>query len=143
MSTKKVHNYPFSPVPSKHERFDRVVLVDDDSIELFIIETILKASGISKSVEVLSQPQELINQLHNTERLSEVPELIFLHLEMVGLTSFDFLGEFAHLSDFIRSKCKIVIITSQPIVKLLSNSSIVRYLQKPLDVFQLKEFLPL
>lgn len=143
MSTKKVHTYPFSPAPAQHERFERVVLVDDDSLELFINETILKAAGIAKTVEVLSQPKDLINQLHNTERLSDVPELIFLHLEMKGLANFDFLAEFAQLSDFIRSKCKIVVITSQPVLRLLSNTSIVRYLQKPLDVFQLKEFLPL
>ncbi|MBK7573076.1 MAG: hypothetical protein IPI10_16205 [Bacteroidetes bacterium] len=74
----------------------------------------------------------------NTKRLSDVPELIFLNLEMTGLKNFDFLNEFASLSDFIRNKCKIVIVTAQPILEIVSNTSIVRYLQKPLDVFQLQ-----
>ena len=142
MSTEKVHNYPFSESSKPRHRFESIVLIDDDTVDLFINETILRAAGISKNVVVLSHPQDFINQLINTERLSEVPELVFLNLQMRGLENFDFLGEFSLLSDFIRSKCKIVIITAQPIVKLLSNTSIVRYLQKPLDVFQLKEFLP-
>jgi len=111
-------------------------------LDLFINETILKAAGIAKNVAVHSKPADFINQLINTERLSEVPELIFLNLEMAGLKNFDFLKEFASLSDFIRNKCKIVVITAQPILKIVANTSIVRYLQKPLDVFQLKEFMP-
>ena len=124
-------------------RFETIVLIDDNTLDLFINETILKASGIAKNVIVQSLPVDFINQLINTERLSDVPEIIFLNLEMDGLKNFDFLSEFAELSDFIRNKCKIVIITAQPVVRLLSNTSIVRYLQKPLDVFQLKEFLPI
>jgi two-component SAPR family response regulator len=142
MSTEKVHNYPFSESSQPRHRFENIVLIDDDTVDLFITETILRAAGISKNVKVLSSPSDFINQLINTERLSDVPELIFLNLQMPSLQDFDFMGEFNTLSDFIRNKCKIVVITSQPIVKLLSNTSIVRYLQKPLDVFQLKEFLP-
>lgn len=142
MATKKVHNYPLSEAPKPRNRFESVALIDDDTLDLFINETILKAAGIAKNVSVHSNPAKFINQLVNTERLSDVPELVFLNLEMFGLANFDFLSEFAALSDFIRNKCKIVIISSQPIVKAISNTSIVRYLQKPLDVFQLKEFLP-
>ncbi len=142
MSTKKAHNYPFSDSPKTRHRFESVALIDDNTLDLFINETILKAAGIAKNVSVYSKPADFINQLINAERLSDVPELIFLNLEMTGLEKFDFLSEFSSLSDFIRSKCKIVVITAQPILKLVSNTSIVRYLQKPLDVFQLKEFLP-
>ena len=142
MSTEKVHNYPFSESTKPRPRFENIVLIDDDTVELFINETILKAAGISKNVKVLSNPADFINQLVNTERLSDVPELIFLNLQMNGLQDFDFMSEFSSLSDFIRNKCKIVVITAQPIVRSISNTSIVRYLQKPLDVFQLKEFLP-
>ncbi|MFZ7116127.1 MAG: response regulator [Bacteroidota bacterium] len=142
MSTEKVHTYPFSESSKPRRRFENIVLIDDDTVDLFINETILRAAGISKNVKVISNPADFINQLVNTERLSDVPELIFLNLQMSGLQNFDFMSEFSTLSDFIRNKCKIVVITAQPIVKLLSNTSIVRYLQKPLDVFQLKEFLP-
>ena len=142
MSTEKVHNYPFSESSQPRHRFENIVLIDDDTVDLFINETILKAAGIAKNVSVYSKPADFINQLINAERLSDVPELIFLNLQMRGLQNFDFMTEFNSLSDFIRNKCKIVVITTHPIVKLISNTSIVRYLQKPLDVFQLKEFLP-
>ena len=142
MSTKKAQNYPFSESPKTRHRFESIALIDDNTLDLFINETILKAAGIAKNVTVHSKPADFINQLINTKRLSDVPELIFLNLEMTRLKNFDFLNEFASLSDFIRNKCKIVIITAQPILKIVSNTSIVRYLQKQLDVFQLKEFMP-
>ena len=143
MSTKTIHNYPTSPAASSAQRFERIVLLDDNSIELFIYETILNAAGIANTVQISSDPFELIDQLQKTEKLSLIPELIFINIEMNGIRNFDFMGEFALLSDFIRSKCKLVVITSQPVVRLMSNLSIVRYLQKPVDLFQLKEFLPL
>lgn len=142
MTTKKAHTHPYPASPKQRHRFECVVLIDDNTMDLFINETILKAAGIANKVKSQSKPADFIKQLIATERLSDVLELIFLNLEMTGLENYDFLGEFALLSDFIRNKCKIVVITAHPSVKLLSNTSIVRYLQKPLDVFQLKEFLP-
>ena len=143
MSIEVIHNYPASNAPTSGQRFEHIVLLDDNTIELFIYETILKAAGIANTVQISSDPSELIDQLQNTEKLSLIPELIFINIEMHGIRGINFLAEFALLSDFIRSKCKLVIITSQPNVRLISNLSIVRYLQKPIDVFQLKEFLPI
>lgn len=143
MSIEVIHNYPASTAPASGHRFERIVLLDDNTLELFIYETILKAAGIANTVHISSDPFELFDQLQNTERLSLIPELIFINMEMKGLKDFNFLTEFANLSDFIRSKCKLVIITSQSVIHLMSNLSIVRFLQKPIDVFQLKEFLPL
>ena len=97
MSTEKVHNYPFSESSQPRHRFENIVLIDDDTVDLFINETILRAAGISKNVKVLSSPADFINQLLNTERLSDVPELIFLNLQMSGLQNFDFMTEFNYL----------------------------------------------
>ena len=142
MSTEKVSNYPHPESSKPRPRFESIVLIDADTVELFINETILRAAGISKNVSVQSSPAKFINQLINTERFSDVPELLFLNLQMSEMENFDFVGKFNLLSDFIRNKCKIVIITELPTAKLLINTSVIRYLQKPFDVFQLKEFLP-
>lgn len=87
----------------------------------------------------------MINFLNNVTRLSDVPELIFLNLDMPNDGGFRFLEEFNNLSDFIRSKCKIVVTTTaldqDTKHKVLMNPSVVRYLVKPLDVFQLKDFI--
>ncbi|MFN8165248.1 MAG: response regulator [Bacteroidia bacterium] len=145
MSTKKAQSLPYSPQPKAGPRFERVVVIDGNTLDLFINETILRAAAIAKTVTVASKAQHILSELQNAERLSEVPELIFFDLEMEGMTGFDFLDQFSKLSDFIRNKCKLVVITGSSSAddrqRALSNPSVVRYLRKPLDVFQLKEFL--
>ncbi|MBK7852043.1 MAG: response regulator [Bacteroidetes bacterium] len=126
-------------------RFNKVIIVDSSEVDLFISETILNALHVAKEVKKQLSQDEVINFLNNVTRLSDVPELIFLNLDMPNDGGFRFLEEFNNLSDFIRSKCKIVVTTTaldqDTKHKVLMNPSVVRYLVKPLDVFQLKDFI--
>ena len=146
MSTRKILNPPSEESSGRnHPRFERVWLIDDNDIDLFINETIINAVQLSREIKHNLNGQNVIRQLKNTERLSEVPELIFLDLKMKDFDGFSFLEEFNQLSDFIRSKCKIVVITSSEEkddkYRALMNPSVIRYLNKPLDVYKLKDFM--
>lgn len=126
-------------------KFNKVIIVDTSDVDLFISETILNALHVAKEVKKQPHQNEVINFLNNVTRLDEVPELIFLNLDMPDENGFRFLEEFSQLSDFVRNKCKIVVTTSNMDEKVkhsvLMNPSVVRYLVKPLDVFQLKDFI--
>lgn len=141
-STIQAYSQPSTP---PEPRFNKVILVDDSDVDLFISETIINALRVAKSVNKLSKPEQVLFFLENVERLSDVPELIFLDLNMPGMDGFKFLDEFSKLSDFVRSKCKIIVISStvDPVAKhrALMYPSVVRFLSKPLDVFQLKDFI--
>lgn len=88
---------------------------------------------------------KVLEDLQKVQRLTEVPELIFLDLNMPEMNGFEFIRRFSELPDFVRSKCKIVIVTSSTDTtdkhKALMHPSVVRFLQKPLDVYQLKDFV--
>ncbi|MFN8145477.1 MAG: response regulator [Bacteroidia bacterium] len=126
-------------------RFNKVIVVDSSPVDLFISETILNALHVAREVKKQMHQSEVINFLQNVTRLSDVPELIFLNLDMPQQDGFIFLEEFNKLSDFIRNKCKIVVTTTnldqETKHQVLMNPSVVRYLVKPLDVFQLKDFI--
>ncbi len=141
MSSNKEHNSPFSSAPSQRVQLQLAVLIDDVSQELFIHETILRASGIAKKITVVQDPSQFIHSLQNTERLSDVPEAIFINKEMKSISITDFLTDYNHLSDFIRNKCLLILITDQPIIKSIEPKGKIKYLPKPIDVFQLKEFI--
>ena len=141
MSLNKPTTNPLDTSQVVSPRFNKVVLLDDSDIDMFINETILNAIGIANEVRKEAFPKKLLESLRNTKLLSDVPELIFLDLNIPDMSGLDFLSEFNKLSDFIKSKCKIVVITStvEPEIKnhILMNPSVVRFLTKPLDVFQL------
>ena len=144
MTPKKIKTEPSSKVLSR-TRLNKVVLVDDSNVDLFINESILKSISLTKEVNTSVEPEKYIDQLQNAERLSDIPELIFLDLDMEDDCGFTFLDRFAELSDFIRNKCKIVIFSSSTkkdiMVRALMHPSVIRYLVKPLDIAHLKDFI--
>jgi two-component SAPR family response regulator len=146
MSSEKILPDPQLHTPGRpHPRFNRIVLIDDCDLSLFIHETILNEISLSREIQKVLNPGLVLNQLQNSERLSEIPELIFLDLNMKDMSGFSFLDKFHQLSDFVRNKCKIIIVTASENLedksKALSSPSVIRYLIKPLDVFHLKDFM--
>lgn len=125
-------------------RFNTIVLVDDKPVNLSIYQALLNAMSVANQIKTAKNGQEILHYLRNLEKLSEVPELLFVDLAASGYEGLGFLEEFSQLSDFVKSKCKIVLISSNHDVEAkhqaLLNPSVVRYLQKPIDVFQLREF---
>ncbi len=126
-------------------RFHKAIVLDENETEHQITETILRACYVAKEVKLESDPYAAIHNLHNIQRLSEVPELIFVNLHMKALENLDFIAEFEGMSDFIKNKCKLIVLTSHSDLeekqKILMNTCVVRYLVKPLDAFQLREFI--
>lgn len=146
MSTKKIQSKPSHQISGKPQpRFKRIVIINESDVDLFINEALLNEISLSREIKREDSPYKVINELKQTVRLSDVPELIFLDLKMECKNGYSFLNEFRHLSDFVRNKCKIVIITSsehnEEKFRILMNPSVIRLLVKPVDVFQIKEII--
>ena len=121
------------------------LVIDDNEVDLFINEALLHEIKLSREVRRELSPANMISQLKNTNKLSDVPELIILDMNMEKKDGYSFLDEFRGLSDFIRNKCKIVIVSSTDLNedkhRVLMNPNVIRYLVKPIDAFQLKEIM--
>ncbi len=145
MTAKKIQTIDYLPEARPTPRFSKVLLIDDNKTDLFINETILKSLLFSKEIHSEMYPEKAIEFLKSVEKLSDVPDIIFLDLNMPGMDGFEFLAEFNKLTEFIKSKCKIIVVTSSPNKedkhKALMNKNVIRYIKKPLDAYHLSEFI--
>jgi CheY-like chemotaxis protein len=113
-----------------------VLLVDDDSINNFINERLIKKCKISEEVVVMLNGHDAILYLkENLKREEACPELILLDINMPVMDGFEFLAAFQKLNFANKSEVDIIMLTtsSNPNdIERLSNAMISGYLNKPL-----------
>lgn len=75
-----------------------VLIIDDDTINNFVCSRIIKLSGLSERVEcVLSADEGMAILENNLSHPDELPDLIFLDINMPGKNGWDFLDKFKSL----------------------------------------------
>ncbi|MEO6284207.1 MAG: response regulator [Dyadobacter sp.] len=121
-------------------------LIDDSAFDLFIYEKLLKKSGITDSVKTFNSARDALKFL-----LGEGPALpetvILLDLQMPDMNGFEFIDEFDHLPDFLKSRIRIFMLSStidtRDIEKAKASPHIIDLLPKPLEIAFLKKKLSL
>lgn len=145
MTAKKIEPIEYLPEVRPTPRFNKVLLIDDSKTDLFINQTILKSLLFSKEIQQEMFAERAIQFLQQVEKLTDVPDIIFLDINMPGMDGFEFLAAFNALPEFVKSKCKIIVVTSSPNKedrhKALMNKNVIRYITKPLDAYHLRDFI--
>jgi len=145
MTAKKIEPIDFIPEVRPNPRYNKVLLIDDSATDLFINGTILKAISFSNQIIEEMNPENALNYLRQAGKLSDIPDIIFLDLNMPAMDGFQFLAEFTRLPEFVKNKCKIIVVTASPLKddkhRALMFPNVIRYFVKPLDVFHLREFI--
>ena len=122
------------------DNIDLVLLVDDNSIDNFVNQKMIERYRFSKNVIAYTKASDALKYLSELDELKSdlkpLPSIIFLDLNMPLINGFQFLELYEKLSNFIKSKCKIVILSSSvnPNDKTLiaKNKNIISFLHKPL-----------
>ena len=145
MTAKSTNLSGYETRHQKLPRYNKIIIIDDSEIDLEVENIILKGINLAKTIELKTKGQEVIQELANIKRLDEVPELIFLDLNMPGMSGLEFLNAFSLLPEFVKQKCSIVIVTGTNDQKTVdmtySNPSVIDYLVKPLDAENVRKFL--
>ena len=119
------------------------MLIDDDEESNFVNNWIIKQS-FAKDIMVLSSAQNALEYLKtHSDSVEQLPDVIFLDIRMPLMDGFEFLEEFNKLSDTVRNKCKIIVLSSsfdkRDYDKVMNNEYVHQYLIKPLSMDALKE----
>ncbi len=118
-------------------RYRKVLLIDDNEIDNFINERMITSSHFATAVEVHNSADKALESLRNLSENSEIPEIIFLDLNMPVKDGFAFLKEYELLPDFIRNTSRIVVLSSsispEDISRASTNPHVFKYVNKPLS----------
>jgi|SRR6185437_9708038 len=125
------------------KRINCVLLVDDDNINNFINERLLKKLNITNHVKVAMNGEEALDFLkNNNENLH--PELILLDINMPVMDGFEFLQEYKKLTPNGHTQPYIIMLTTSTNpndVDKVKKSDITGYINKPLTESKIMEIV--
>ena len=97
---------------------ERVMLIDDSSIDNFVNQRMIERYEFSKDVMVFTRAEKALRWLQEMDKQdpvlsqAELPGVIFLDLNMPVMNGHQFLNEFNKLSENLKSSCKVVVLSS-------------------------------
>lgn len=129
---------------SDSKPIDLVMLVDDNDTDNFISKRIIEITKFANRVEVKNSGKSALDYLsENQDNIDELPNLIFLDINMPIVDGFVFLYEFEKFNDVIKDKCKVIILSSsdnkRDIDKIVNNNHVIKFVTKPLTETALEE----
>lgn len=121
------------------------LLVDDDSINNFINERLLKKLNLAHETKIVLNGEEAVKYIR--ERTGEgkaCPELILLDINMPVMDGFEFLQAYQKMD--IPNKTSVVIVmlttsTNPNDTERLNNSGVAGYINKPLTEQKLTDVM--
>jgi CheY-like chemotaxis protein len=125
---------------------DLVMLVDDNDTDNFISKRIIEITKFARSVEVKSSGKNALEYLRENQSIIEnLPNIIFLDINMPIVDGFVFLYEFEKFNELVKNKCKVIILSSsdnkRDIDKIVNNNHVIKFITKPLTEVALDEIV--
>lgn len=114
---------------------DVVMLVDDNEIDIFINQKILEFNRFANKLLTFNSGRAALDYLYSSEA-ADLPEVIFLDLNMPVIDGFKFLYEFSKFPEDVKRKSSIVVLTSSDNLrdkeKVKVNTDVIQFFSKPL-----------
>lgn len=125
-----------------------VMLVDDNDTDNFISKRIIEITNFAQNVVVKNSGKSALEYLEAyKDSLDEIPDIIFLDINMPIVDGFVFLYEYEKFSNTIKDRCRVIILSSsdnkRDIDKIVNNDYVIKFVTKPLTEKTLDEILDL
>jgi CheY-like chemotaxis protein len=116
-------------------KFERVMIIDDNIIDLYIAKRLIIKNNFGKKVLEYSSAEDALKYLQdNQNNISTLPQIIFIDIYMPIMSGFEFLKIYDKLPDTLKKYCKTYIISST-----IDDNDIERSkMDKNLTAFQVK-----
>ncbi len=129
-------NYAADAVLDRSARYQTVMLIDDNPLDNLVNRKMVEKDHFAKSVLVLEKAKDALAFL-STASPAELPDLIFLDINMPEMDGFEFLEKFACLPESISGKIKIIMLSTSDSFKDLNRANqsrfVYKFLNKPLN----------
>ncbi|HSZ31755.1 MAG TPA: response regulator [Puia sp.] len=132
----------------KIDGLERVLLVDDDRPTNFLHSKVIKNSNFDTHVQVTTSGAEALEYLTCTGRYVTgvkypQPGIIFLDINMPGMSGWDFLEDYEKLNENQKARIIVVMLTTsdKPVEKASAFTGIKCFINKPLKVDVLKNLV--
>lgn len=128
---------------SSSPMLSKVLIVDDNPIDLFIAESMIRKTGFAPEVVTKDSACGALAYLQaHADKKDQLPQLILLDVQMPCMDGFGFLNQFNLLSEIIRKSCSVMMLSSslnpEDHQRAFRNPHVLGFLNKPLDAEKLK-----
>jgi CheY-like chemotaxis protein len=113
-------------------------LVDDNDTDNFIHKRVIELTGFSKNIVVKNSGKSALEYIEsNKGNIANLPDVIFLDINMPIVDGFVFLFEYENFPEEVKQKCKIAILSSsdnkRDIDRIVDNEYVINFITKPLS----------
>ena len=94
-------------------KFDKVMVIDDNSIDLYIAGKLMAKHHFAENVlsfDTAMKALDYLEQHHNFPL--ELPEIILVDIYMPVMSGFDFLEAYDKLSPELKQHCRVYVVSS-------------------------------
>ena len=123
-------------------KFERVMIIDDNIIDLYITKRLIIKNNFGKEVLEYSNAEQALKYLQDhQDTISLLPQIIFIDIYMPVMSGFEFLEAYDQLPAALKNYCKAFIISStiddNDIARARMDKNLTSFQVKPIT----KEFL--
>lgn len=120
-------------------KFETVMIIDDNTIDLYISSRLIIKNNFGKKVLQYSDATEALKYLQdNQDNFSELPQVIFVDIYMPVMSGFEFMEEYDKLSPGLKEHCKAYIISSSiddnDILRARRDKNVIFFQVKPINI---------
>ncbi|PRY11214.1 response regulator receiver domain-containing protein [Pontibacter ummariensis] len=118
--------------------FRRVVLIDDDSVNNFVCESMIKSENFAAEVVSFEWAEDALNYLKTSATLpDQFPDLIFLDINMPSMDGWRFIEEFSAMPEKITKDCNLFMLSSavdrRDVIMAKGHHKVKDFFSKPLS----------